>query len=381
MQRFSRVVRRLLLGAVLAAVLAAAAPARANDNNLPECHVLSVGVENYKAPLELPGCANDAKFLASRFQSQQGKLFSKVNAKVLVNNQATQQAIQAEMSHLTKQGKAGDWIVFIASGHNSDKGANWGFLTQDMKAISGYAILDLADAAASQGKKVLIVVDACYSGQFRLMAQNRLVRYDDPSKGGIVIMLAASPAQPSVAFVGLGYSPFSKAIDEALSGQADYNGDGAVTLQELRTYVYTRVYQQLQGTGKTQESIIEYSQSFSDGLVLAKTQPALLNVRDSLTKQDGKDTARTTSYRKVHTVTLQQGVRYVIDMRSVDMDSFLRLENANGTQVASDDDNGPGHRNARIVFTPTQTGTYRVIATTFSSDVTGGYGLSVRQAP
>jgi hypothetical protein len=382
MQRLFRNTRRLFLAAALTAVLAAAAPARA-DQPLPDCHVLSIGVENYPTQVPLPGCANDARYLADRFQKQEGKLFGKVHTTVLVNDQATEDAISQGMGLLYKQGKAGDWVVFIASGHNSGTGDNWGFLTRDEKAVTGWRILDMADTAASQGRKVLILVDACYSGQFRLMAQKLLVKYDDPTKGGVLLMLASTPGQPSVAFVGLNYSAFSKALDEALAGHADYNGDGVVTLQEVRTYVFARVHAQLAEakSEKKQDAVIECSLSLSGGLALAKTQPALLNLKGTLTPQSEKDEVRPDCFCQSYKVHLEKGVTYVIDMRSLDLDSYLRLESEFGERLAQDDDSGPGYHNARIVFTATQSGTYRVIATTFGGTTTGSFTLNVRKAP
>jgi hypothetical protein len=62
----------------------------------------------------------------------------------------------------------------------------------------------------------------------------------------------------------------------------------------------------------------------------------------------------------------EQGKTYVIDLRSVEMDSYLWLDDPNGIQVALDDDSG-GNQNARIRYTATQTGDYVIAATVFSN--------------
>jgi len=62
------------------------------------------------------------------------------------------------------------------------------------------------------------------------------------------------------------------------------------------------------------------------------------------------------------------------------LDPFLRLEDRDGLVLAEDDDSG-GNLNARIVFKPGKTGTYRVVATTFAHFKVieeGPYVLSVR---
>ena len=97
----------------------------------------------------------------------------------------------------------------------------------------------------------------------------------------------------------------------------------------------------------------------------------------ALTNEDGKDTVRTSSMCKVYTVKLDAQKTYQIDMRSKQIDSYLRLEDAAGKELAHDDDSGDG-LDARIIFTCTQEGTYRIIATTYL----GGFGpftLSVKQ--
>jgi len=78
---------------------------------------------------------------------------------------------------------------------------------------------------------------------------------------------------------------------------------------------------------------------------------------------------------KVHTLKMAKDKTYVIDLQSADFDSYLRLEDAAGKQIAQDDDGG-GFPNARLRFTAPQDGEYRVIATSFDGK-TGRYTLEV----
>lgn len=56
-------------------------------------------------------------------------------------------------------------------------------------------------------------------------------------------------------------------------------------------------------------------------------------------------------------------------------DAYLVLRNSAGTQLAADDDAGPG-RNSTITFTATTTGSYYLDAGSFENGGTGQYGLS-----
>jgi hypothetical protein len=96
----------------------------------------------------------------------------------------------------------------------------------------------------------------------------------------------------------------------------------------------------------------------------------LLVKNEQLTNADPFDKVRVKSRAKTYTVNLTAGKTYQIDMTSTVIDSYLRLENPAGQEVAKDDDSG-GFPNARIVYPCSQTGEYRIIATTFAAGGTG----------
>jgi hypothetical protein len=100
-------------------------------------------------------------------------------------------------------------------------------------------------------------------------------------------------------------------------------------------------------------------------------------IQEQLNDKDGFDKVRGGCRCKVHIVKMVPGREYTIRMDSNQIDSYLRLEDSNGTQLAQDDDSG-GNLNAKIVFTPTKADNYRIIATTFAGGMTGPYTLSVR---
>jgi thiol-disulfide isomerase/thioredoxin len=110
----------------------------------------------------------------------------------------------------------------------------------------------------------------------------------------------------------------------------------------------------------------------------------VLTKEESLTNTDPGDAKRNGCHAKVYTVKLKAGQAYRIDMISKEkdpqkFDPYLRLENADGKQLAEDDDGG-GFPNARIIFKAEQAGDYKVIATTFAPNMTGTYTLTVAPA-
>ena len=108
-----------------------------------------------------------------------------------------------------------------------------------------------------------------------------------------------------------------------------------------------------------------------------------LSVKEQLTNKDPIYPGRGGRH-KVHSVKLQAGKTYQIDMISTYFDSYLFLEDSAGTVLMQDDDGG-GYPNARIIYRPTKTDTYRIVATTFEKAVPdlspGSYTVTVVENP
>jgi Bacterial pre-peptidase C-terminal domain len=100
-------------------------------------------------------------------------------------------------------------------------------------------------------------------------------------------------------------------------------------------------------------------------------------VNDALTNGDLRDKSRTQSFCKTYTFKMTEGKRYQLDMKSKDVDSYLRLEDPQGQQVAADDDSG-GFPDARITYRAPKTGDYTIICTTFIPNTTGKFTLIVK---
>ncbi len=75
-------------------------------------------------------------------------------------------------------------------------------------------------------------------------------------------------------------------------------------------------------------------------------------------------------------VNLVGGQTYVIDLTSSSFDTYLFLETSGGTLLRSNDDGGVG-LNSRIIFTPSSTGNYRVVVSSFGAGATGSYNMRV----
>jgi predicted Zn finger-like uncharacterized protein len=105
----------------------------------------------------------------------------------------------------------------------------------------------------------------------------------------------------------------------------------------------------------------------------------LFQTNDQLTVTDPADPKDIRFRCKLYRIDLQAGRSYVIDMESTAFDAYLRLEDANGRALMEDDDSG-GNLNARMHFTPNQTGSFVIVATTFNDNTFGPFRLTVRES-
>ena len=62
---------------------------------------------------------------------------------------------------------------------------------------------------------------------------------------------------------------------------------------------------------------------------------------------------------KIFAIRMTKAKSYRIEMKSKDVDSYLRIEDSAGKELAKDDDSG-GDRNARIDFACPESGEYRI---------------------
>jgi serine protease Do len=123
----------------------------------------------------------------------------------------------------------------------------------------------------------------------------------------------------------------------------------------------------------------DWGNSFGPILVQSAEGKIVMDVKGDFSSKDPFDAKMTTSHFKSYTMELVPGFAYTIDMRSKVVDSFLRLEDSDGKQVAENDDGG-GEQDSRIVYRPARQGIYKIYATTFDGGQTGAYTLTVRQA-
>ena len=111
--------------------------------------------------------------------------------------------------------------------------------------------------------------------------------------------------------------------------------------------------------------------------VIYNYEPILMQVFFSqLTAQDPFGGYRNGSYSDRYAVDLDVGKTYTINMDYISDGYLFLYDGDNCNMIASDDDSGGG-KDAQIVFTPTKSATYYIVATSGVPDVLSTYRLRV----
>jgi hypothetical protein len=193
---------------------------------LPTLYALVVGVGDYrKDALNLPASTKDAQEFADRLRKQKGRAFKDVvffQDKVLLNGDATKQAILQGAEWLKTKTSGSDLALMYFSGHGTTKSTQASYLVPyDYDLESNRTLVhkgELLDLLGEIGGKVLLFIDACMAtdGLSALRPQLVLGRLEAPESR---IMAFASSLAGEVSRADLQLSYFTRALIEAFDGK------------------------------------------------------------------------------------------------------------------------------------------------------------------
>jgi len=227
---------RWLVGVAAAWLLLTAASGARAQTERGTLRFLAVGVSQYQlADTNLKFADKDAQDLAAFWRGQEGRLVARVEGETLVNAQATRANIEAALDRLITQVRPGDRVAISLSGHG-EAGTEWSFLPNDFdpgrradNRLPASTLRTKVAQLTARGALVFLVIDACHSGAVGSFGD------------GVVAFVSCQAEQYSFEDAGQRNGLFTKALIEALQGQADINHDGVVSLAEVDAYVTARV--------------------------------------------------------------------------------------------------------------------------------------------
>jgi uncharacterized caspase-like protein len=252
---------------MIAAVLAGLACSRPVQAAGPEIcmHYLAVGVSSYPHLSRLKNAHKDAQSLGAFLSRQTGTLYRESSGEVLIEDRATRANTLAALDRISARAQAGDVFVFSLSGHGGVHQGQWTFCTYDFDprqtGINGLPAGLLADKLKLLARRevtVVLIIDACFSGASNIQ-----------NAGAVVFASCDDVETSSDGLPQWNNGLFSKAMLEGLSGAADLNKDGTITLVELDAYVSARMEElSRQFGGAHQHSTCGRPSHIRSGLVL-----------------------------------------------------------------------------------------------------------------
>ena len=251
----------------------------AASNTPPNLWILSIGVNRYDSPLldNLRYAVNDAREIVNIFKAQEGKIYGKVNSRLIADGEAilpTRDNITDNLSYL-RQAAPDDVVLLFIAGHGlNDEVGNFYFMPSDAsftdngairtsRAISHREIQGVLDVP---GQK-LVFIDACHSNNassnrnIRTVDNNRLVRDLQVQSQSTVIFTSSRGNQPSHEMDNLRHGVFTHSIIQGMRGAANPDENGIISMLSLSAYVSKRVNEI---TSNSQTPTISIPEGFSD---------------------------------------------------------------------------------------------------------------------
>jgi hypothetical protein len=231
-----------------------------------------IGIDQYKDPSisSLRYATADAESIF-RFLTARGGV-KPANARLLLNQQATQRVIREVLGGFLRQkATKDDEVIIYYAGHGTtepDQSAEGGIAKYlvpwdaDPTNLFASAIpMEEIDRVFGRlaARKILMIQDTCFSGGAggrTFLAKGLAMRsatltdrflQDLSQREGRMILTASDVNQVSQEDPTLGHGIFTHYLLEALNGAADLDGDGAVTVREVHLYLQRKVHERSAG--------------------------------------------------------------------------------------------------------------------------------------
>jgi len=232
-----------------------------------------VGVSDYQSGVQsLQYADDDARAFYEFLRSPRGGGFDPEKMRLLLNEQATSQALRHALFVFLRQASKDDLVIIYFSGHGASEPGRPDLvylLTHDaepeMLASTAFAMHDITTALQLHipAQRVLIVADACHSGAVMSLPTQVAMRSGEEEKElvyrylqelsesapgrGVFTASEAREQSREGAQWGGGHGVFTYHLLEGLGGKADVDANGVVTLGEVIEYTRRRVEEDTAG--------------------------------------------------------------------------------------------------------------------------------------
>jgi len=237
------------------ALLQVLAPAVHDGGDAPvklkaKLYVLAVGVSRYDNPeYRLEFAAKDAADFAATMRKQKGALYRDVEVRLLTDADARRDAVVQGLEWLRHSVTVTDIGILLLAGHGlNDRlgGYYYAPANIDLNALdqTGVQFSDIKQALANVAGRAVFFVDTCHAGNAlggRRANVNPVINELTSAENGVAVLSASTGRQEAQESADWGHGAFTKAILEGVTGGADYQKPGRITLKMMDLYLSLRV--------------------------------------------------------------------------------------------------------------------------------------------
>jgi uncharacterized caspase-like protein len=231
-------------------------------------HGLVIGIESYADPRLTLGCARaDAQAMYDLMVDPRCGLFEPQNVELLLDRQATTDAVWRALAHLRKRVGEEDTVWIYYAGHAAAQGDTVYWVTHDADVDDLFATALTRDRIAEvltalPARRVLMLLDCCHAAATAVQknpVRAALTRDDVFGRfagRGTIVLAASDGKQKSVELSDQGHGAFTYYLVSGLRGEADADGDGVVTADELWSYLRGKVTEASRNVGVDQTPVL-----------------------------------------------------------------------------------------------------------------------------
>jgi uncharacterized caspase-like protein len=224
----------------------------------PKKWAIVIGINDYNKKItgydSLPYAVNDAKKIYNTLIKTFG--FKKEQIKYIVNEKATKKNILSELLKITRESKEGDDILIFFSGHGDKDKKNAYIIPYDYdKNYVPYSAINIIDEIAeridNKFRHSLLIFDSCYSGFAKkvIVSKKSRNKKETPNyilkmilnNGFVNILTAGEDEEVFMSKYWHNHSVFTYYLIKGIQGEADYNQDTIISLNELSLYLENKI--------------------------------------------------------------------------------------------------------------------------------------------
>ncbi len=231
-------------------------------------HGLVVGIESYRDNrLNLRCAGADARAVYELMVDPECGMFPKENVRLLLDAEASKERIWRALSGLRRSAGENDTVWIYYAGHAAPEESNVYWVTYDSDVddlfgtgLANDQIAKVVDAI--RARQLLVLLDCCHAAatsmqkhptRTTLTAEDLFAGYQ--GKGQITLS-SSDGREKSVELTEVGHGAFTYFLQKGLRGEADRNGDGVISADELWEYLRHKVTDASQRAGNRQTPVL-----------------------------------------------------------------------------------------------------------------------------